>query len=257
MTPPRPLRDFALALGFLTVLPVGREWPAEGAPDAVAYYPWVGALLGLDAWILAWLASLLRLTSSLQWLAVGAAGVAMWAFETRMLHWDGLADTADALWGGFDRQRRLEIMRDSRVGSFGVAAVVLAASVQLASMGAVMQAGAWWVLVCAPVLGRAASSWAAWTLPAARREGLGLTAVGRPSMYAVAVSVAAILGLLVFGHLTAPRVPFFAALGVGLLTAFALPRVLSRPVGGMTGDLFGATVIGVETAVLFVGMLLT
>lgn len=255
MTRPRPLRDLAFALGFLTVLPFGRTWPQDGAPDAVGFYPWVGFLLGAEGWGVAWLVRSRGILDSVTLLVAGAVVVTLWALTTRMLHWDGLADTADGLWGSYDRERRLEIMRDSRIGSFGATALVLTAMLQVSACGAVLLAQRPWVLVAAPVLGRGAAALAAWTLPAARREGLGLTAVRKPSAYAAIVAGLALVALLAFGHLTAPRAPFFATLGVGVLAAVILPRALARRVGGMTGDLFGAVVLGVETAVLLTGAL--
>jgi adenosylcobinamide-GDP ribazoletransferase len=251
---PHPVRDFAIALGFLTVLPVGRLWPEGGAPEAVAYYPWVGWVLGAVGVAIAAVASAFGALIGARGLVVAAVIVTAWALLTRLLHWDGLADTADALWGGWTTERRLEIMRDSRVGSFAAATVALTALVQVAAVAAVLESRAWpWALVCAAVLGRASAAWAAWSLKPARREGLGLTAMERPSAWMVGVSVLAVVGLLVLGHLTAPRIPFFATLGVGLVAAWLVPRALSRPVGGMTGDLFGATLLLVETMVLLTG----
>lgn len=249
----RPVRDLALAFGFLTVLPVGRDWPEEGAPDAVGFYPWVGYGLGAAGWLAAISAAPSGPPVPLRSLVVAAVLVTLWALLTRMLHWDGLADAADGLWGSFDRERRLEIMRDSRVGSFGATAVVLTALLQVACVALVLERQRPWVLLLAPVLARAGAAVAAWMLPSARREGLGLTAMERPSLYAVAACSLAVVGLLVVGHVTAPRVAFFATFGAGVLAAVAVPRVLARPVGGMTGDLFGAGILLTETVVLLVG----
>ncbi len=252
---PRPLRDLALALGFLTLLPVTAEWPEHGAPDAVGYYAWVGWLLGGEAVLLEWGLSYVGRSAVTAWLLGGALVVSAWAVTTRFLHWDGLADSADALFGSHDRKRRLEIMRDSRIGSFAATAVALTALVQASSAAAALERGAVWVLVLAPVLGRAAASLAAWTLPPARGDGLGLAAAGRPNAYAVAVTALAVAALPALGLLTAPRVPFFATLGIGVAAAVAVPRALARSVGGMTGDLFGAAVLAVETIVLAAGAL--
>lgn len=253
---PRPLQDFALALGFLTALPVGREWPEQGAAGAVGFYAWVGWVLGAAALLVAWLLRLAGAFSGATLLVGGAVIVAGWAVATRMLHWDGLADSADALWGAYEPKKRLEIMRDTRVGSFGATAIALTVLLQVTAAGAVLASGRAWVLVCAPVLGRAAVSLAAWTLPAARKEGLGLTVVQRPSAYGGIVAGLAVAGLLVLGHLTAPAGTFFATLAVGVVAAVAVPRLLARSVGGMTGDLFGATVLVVEAVVLVAGALL-
>lgn len=245
MSPVRPIRDLGLALGFLTVLPVGRDRPAKGAAAAVGFYPWVGWVLGGAGAGLAWLLGLVGADAFL----TAALVVGAWGLGTRMLHWDGLADTADGLWGSFERERRLEIMRDSRVGSFGATAVVLTALVQVAAVSAAVSRGSLWALVAAPVVARVAAVGAAWTLPAARREGLGLTAMERPGAYAL---VAASLGVLALGLLAfwAAPLPLAITVAAGVVAGIALPRVLAARAGGMTGDLFGATVLGVETAVL-------
>jgi adenosylcobinamide-GDP ribazoletransferase len=188
---------------------------------------------------------------------VGALVIGAWAVLTRFLHWDGLADTADGLWGGRDRAQKLEIMRDSRIGSFGAAAMIFVAMVQAAAVGDIVHAGVVWPIVAASVLGRFAASVGAWTLPAARREGLGLTAMERPGVYDVVVAVLAVAVL----HFLRTPLPGFAADGVklisvtlvGLLAGVITPRLLAKPVGGMTGDLFGATVLIVEMVVLVAG----
>lgn len=255
---PRPFHDAAAAVGFLTLLPFGREWREGAPPRAVGWYPWVGWLLGLPA------AAAVAVAVKLHGHApvgadmlVGALVVGAWAVLTRFLHWDGLADTADGLWGGHDREHKLEIMRDSRIGSFGAAAMLFVAMVQVSAVADIVHGGVVWPVVAAPVLGRFAASLGAWTLPAARREGLGLTAMGRPGIYEVAVAVLAVAVL----HFLRSPLPGFGAEGlrligvtlVGLIAGFAVPRMLAKQVGGMTGDLFGATVLIVEMVVLVAG----
>ena len=252
---PRPIADLAAAVGFLTMLPAGR-WDEACPPRAVGWYGWVGWLIGAPVAGVAWL--LLRFVMPARpmlTLLLGVLIVGVWALLTRALHWDGLADTFDAIWGGSGPQRRLEIMRDSRIGSFGAVAILFTALVEVVAVAALVEVGALWVLVMAAVIARGAASAAAWTMPAARREGLGLTAMGDPGPYDVIVTAAACLVLLVFAPF-APA-PFFAVLAMGVTAAFAVPRLLARGVGGMTGDLFGATVLLVEAIVLLTGALLT
>jgi adenosylcobinamide-GDP ribazoletransferase len=251
---PRPLQDFAAAVGFLTLLPIGRRWPDDRQPRSVGWYPWVGWLLGglvtAPLWALTRLQGPIAGTKALMCAAVV---VAAWALLTRFLHWDGLADAADGLWGGHTPASRLEIMRDSRIGSFGAVAVVMTALLQVAAAALLVERGALWVLVAAPVLGRLAAALAAWQLPSARNEGLGLTAMGPPGPYDALVAAMAVLALLALVPLGAPALAFLVALTAGLLAGILVPRALARPVGGMTGDLFGATVILVETVVLLIG----
>lgn len=249
---PRPLHDLAAAVGFLTLLPVGRKW-GEERPRSAGYYPWVGWLLGGAAALA--LVGAVRAAGHAPRsgsLLAGALVVAGWAFLTRLLHWDGLADTADGLWGAPEPSRRLEIMRDSRVGSFGSAAVALTAIVHVAAAAYVVSQSRWWVLVAAPVLARAGASAAGWTLPHAREDGLGSLG-GRPGPYDLIAWTlgTASLGLLVV--LGAPARPLATTCMVGLGGAILIPGSLSRPVGGVTGDILGASILLTEALVLAIG----
>jgi len=253
-SPPRPLTDLVSAIGFLTLLPVGRAWPDDRPPRSVGWYPWVGWLLGGLALGVAYAAGLLATPGSnaaTHAFVVAAVIMALWAFMTRFLHWDGLADAFDGLWGGATPERRLEIMRDSRIGSFGAAAMLMTAIVQVACLTGLLADHRLWALLAAPVLGRFAAALSAWTMPSARREGLGLTAMERPGFYDVAVASLALIALIGAVSIADPmRGP--AVVLIGLAAGVLVPRMLAQPVRGMTGDLFGATVLVVETLVLLV-----
>lgn len=253
-TPARPLTDFAAAFGFLTLLPIGRTWPDDRQPRSVGWYAWVGWVLGglVVVPLLAW-ERVAGPPDVPRAMLAGALAVAAWAVLTRFLHWDGLADSFDGLWGGDTPERRLEIMHDSRIGSFGAAAMLMTALVQVTAVSALVARGALWPLLLAPVVGRFAVSLAAWELPAARREGLGLTAMGHAGVYERLVTGAAALALLVCLAMGATSRQFVFVAGAGLIAGLLVPRALSKQVGGMTGDLFGATVLLVETAVLLMG----
>lgn len=254
---PHPLADIAAAIGFLTLLPVGREWPAGEPPRSVGWYPAVGWLLGAaGAALVEGSVGVTHHAPVRGAMLVGALVVAGWAVLTRFLHWDGLADSFDGLWGGHDRERRLEIMRDSRIGSFGAAAMLMCALVQVAAIADFAAEGAWWPLVVAPVVARAAVSLAAWTLPAARREGLGLSAIERPGAYDLTALAVTLVPLAALASGSAPA-QWLTTAAVSVVAVLAVPRLLARGVGGMTGDLFGATVLLVETIVLVTGAVLT
>lgn len=254
---PHPAADFAAAVGFLTLLPVTTQWEEGRAPRAVGWYPWVGMLLGdlvaLPLWILA---RIHESSSVSRAFVLASLAVVAWSLLTRFLHWDGLADTFDGIWGGHTRDRRLEIMHDSRIGSFGAAAMLMAALLQVSALTVAISHGAFWPLVLAPTLGRLSVSFAAWTLPAARRDGLGLTVMDRPTGYDIGVALGALFLVcvagLALGVAQGFAVAFAASTVVGLIAVYLMPRVLARSVDGMTGDLFGATVIIVETIVLLV-----
>ena len=254
VVPPRPLSDFAAAVGFLTLLPIGRTWKDGRTPRSVGWYAWVGWVLAAITVVpLFFVQGYLGKPDTLHALLYAVLVVAAWALLTRFLHWDGLADTFDGLWGGQTPERRLEIMRDSRIGSFGAAAMGLVALVQVAAVTILISRGLLWPLLVAPVVARFSASLAAWELPAARREGLGLTAMGHAGTYERLVAGAGVfllIGLLSFG--VASR-QFVLVTGAGLIAGLVVPRALSKPVEGMTGDLFGATVLLVETLVFLVG----
>lgn len=250
----RPLSDLAAAVGFLTLLPLGRKWPHGRIPRSVGWYPWVGWLLGGSAAGGLWAYGRYAGPSSgVRSVLLAVLVVAAWAVLTRFLHWDGLADSLDGLWGGGTAERRLEIMRDSRIGSFGAASMIFTALLQVGATALLVERGALWVLVVAPVFGRFAITLAAWELPSARRDGLGLTVMGVPGLYDRLVAGAGLLALLVFVLAGVPTHSFIIVAGVGVVAGLSLPRLLSRPVGGMTGDLFGATVLLVEACVLLAG----
>ena len=249
--PARPLSDFAAAIGFLTLLPCGRTWPEGRAPRSVGWYGWVGWLLAAFAFLpLSLSQHYLGAPDIARSLLFGVLVITVWALLTRFLHWDGLADSADGIWGGSTPQRRLEIMRDSHVGAFGIAAIVLVALVQVASATLLVSHGDLWPFLAAPVVARFSASLAAWELPAARREGLGLTAMGHAGLYERLIAGASVLGLIVCISLGATSNQFVLVTAAGVIAGLAVPRMLSKPVGGMTGDIFGASVLLVETAVL-------
>lgn len=234
------LRDIAGAFSWLTVVTV----PGTDAVRPVRWFPLVGWLYAGVALLIAFGGTIVGEghfgASIVGWLIVGA-----WALLSRFLHWDGLADTADALWGGNDVTRRLEIMHDSRTGSFGVIAVVLVATGQILAVTAVFASRDLWPLVAAPVLGRFAATAALWTIKPARSEGLAAHLAGSEGMIAWVVALGLCAAMLLTP--TPERLLLFA---LGIAVALLLPRVMSRAVGGITGDILGASVLLVETIVL-------
>lgn len=249
--PPRPLTDLTAAVGFLTLLPIGHTWPDGRPPRSVGWYGWVGWLLGGVALVpLTLLKGRVDLHATPHALLAGVLVVTAWALLTRFLHWDGLADSFDGLWGGHTPERRLEIMRDSHIGAFGIVAIVLVALVQVACVTLLVSKGALWPLLAAPVAARFSLSLAAWELPAARPDGLGRSAIGDAGVYERLVAGASLLALLVCLALGATSHQFIWVVAAGVVAGLAVPRMLSKPVGGMTGDLFGATVVLIETIVL-------
>ena len=231
--PLEPLRLLFVAVQFLTRLPV----PAipVGGDDlrrATAAFPFVGLLvagvvLAVRAVTEPWLGP-----AAATVLAV-SAGVAV----TGAFHEDGLADTVDGLWGGWSPEQRVEIMRDSRLGTYGAVALMGALALQVVLL-AELDLGVFTVAVLTGhTLGRLAALGMVRALPAYHDQGSG-AAVAEPVGVVgttVALTTTAAVGVPLFGPwLVVPLV-------AGLLVAAWLRRVTRRRIGGLTGDILGAT----------------
>jgi adenosylcobinamide-GDP ribazoletransferase len=224
------------ALRFLTILPIpgGGRVPERTIGRSTAWYPLVGLLVGLL------LAGGLLLAARL-WSALpaGAAGLALWVLATRGFHLDGLADTFDGIGGGATRERKLAIMKDSRVGVFGLLAVGVCLIGKFAFLAELAAAGPQRAapgLLAAPALGRWGMLLALYSFPSAATTGLG-QAVKRhcrwPQMAAGTATALAAAGLLLGAWgLALAALLAAASLGLGLL--------FTRQLGGLTGDTLGA-----------------
>jgi len=235
--PTSPLWHPLLAALLLSRVPLPRV--PEGAfaqgGRAVWAYPLVG--LGLGA-----VAALIGALGPTPWIGAGLALAAM-AVMTGALHEDGLADTADGLWGGHSRERRLEIMKDSRIGAYGVLALILVTGLRWAALAAAGLPA----LIASAALSRGVMPVLMAALPHARTDGLARS-VGRPD--GATAGLAASLGLGVMLVIVG-----WAALPAALLAALvagALAWAAQRKIGGQTGDILGAAQQLSEVAVLIV-----
>ena len=238
--------DVRVALLFCTRLPIPNAAPVIGADIARAgwAFPVAGAIVGLIAAGVYWLAGLAGLPS----LPAAGLTVAATLVVTGCLHEDGLADVADAF-GGHTRERRLEIMRDSRVGTYGACALsmsLLLRTAALASMAAPAVAAP--VLIAAHTAARAGMPLFMALVPPARVDGLS-AGVGRP--LPVSIAAAVLLGVIALFVSLGPAAGFFAI--VLLAAALALLAWLCiRQFGGQTGDVLGAVEQLGEIAILLV-----
>lgn len=242
------LRLFATALTFLTRLPlVARySYPDPAALGrSIVLFPLVGALIGaLLAGVYFLCLSLFGAPSVAAWLTV-AAGVLL----TGAFHEDGLADSCDGLFGAFSRERQLEIMKDSRIGTYGGAALVLALGSKAAVLSALPTAAIWSALLSAHILSRFSSLPLAYALPYLRDGSNKPVAAGLTGQrLAAGAGLAAILLLL-----CAPTV-FFSGFVLCALIVLGAGWWLQRRLGGITGDLLGAVNQLVEIAVLLVAL---
>ena len=262
-------RDFCVAAGFLTVLPLtslaiapptladddsdddpaaiplsAASPAAEGClAPATALFPLVGLGIGTAA-ALALLASF---HIGLHPLACALLALTTSIILTGGLHEDGLADFFDGIGGGRTRERRLEIMRDSHLGSFGALALVLGVGIRASILTGVYSPDtAALVVLTGATLSRAVLPGLMRWLPPARADGLAATA-GRPepAQVAIAILIAVVTALLTIGFWAA-----MSAIAAAILAAVIVGVVARRMIGGQTGDALGAAQVIVEIAVL-------
>lgn len=224
--------EFAVATAVLTRLPVGAD-PGEGSIAASGWaFPLVGAGVGALAALAYFIVGAMGCGNAVSALLALVVSIAV----TGAFHEDGLADTADGLGGGRDREAKLAVMRDSRHGTFGVLALALSVGLRVASLAAIGDPiHVALALIAAHAVSRGALPALMRLLPAARLDGLG-AAAGRPSL-AVAL-VAALLGAAIGVAVLGPGAGGAAVLCS--IIALALAAILARrQVGGYTGDVLG------------------
>jgi len=171
--------------------------------------------------------------------------VTAWKLLTGGLHLDGLADCLDGLVGR-DREHRLAIMRDSRIGTFGAVGLILFLMLEIVTVGELPPGLRWRALIIVPTLARALPVVLARCFPSARPTGQGATFLA--GVGPLAAPVALIIAILV--AVLTLRVAGVAALAAGLVVAFAVAWFQNRRLGGLTGDVLGATVELAELAAL-------
>ena len=239
------MNSFLIGLQFLTRIHLVRQtvWTAEDFGRSTRFFPLVGLVLGicyaLAAWLLLYALGMRSLTAALL--------LILPLLLTGGLHADGFMDTADGVFSGRDRARKLEIMKDSRVGAFGVVSFVMLMFVQFALLSDM----AWPLLVPAlfvmPIIGRLAMVLAVACFPYAREDGMGKTFADMAdrSTVVIAALTTAVL-VLPWGVLAT------AALVLDTLFALLFCRMMTNILGGVTGDVYGATTVLTETLVLAV-----
>ena len=236
------LRSIRAATIFLTRVPVGGfPYSREEWAWASAQFPLVGGFVG---------AATGAVFAALR--PAGPLGAGIIAFGIAMLltgafHEDGLGDIADAFGGGYTVERRLEIMKDSRHGTYGVAAMCASIAVRVVALGS-MPSGAtlFASAVAAHVIARGAAVALMAAVPLARHSGLGADygqATSR-ARGAIAFAMAGVLGGIAVGWWVVP------ALGVALAAVLAVGALARHKIGGISGDVLGAAEQVSECAVV-------
>jgi adenosylcobinamide-GDP ribazoletransferase len=238
------LDDFKTAVAFLTRLPVPH--PQGRMPDSLVraqrMFPVVGALIGAAVGLIC----LALRAVAVPDLAAAALALGASAMLTGALHEDGLADVADGFGGGRDRGAKLEIMRDSRLGSYGALVLLVSFAAKLSALAAIPDGYVVQSLVAAHALGRGILPLMSVNLPYARDDGLARGA-GQPDTATamIAAGLAVIVALLSLSWSNGVLSALVAA-----LSGLGMAWLALRQIGGQTGDVLGGAEQVAETAVL-------
>lgn len=227
------MRGLAVALSFLTRVPVPvRVRDVEDLASSIHWFPAAGAMIG------AVVAGAYALASvGLGPMASAAIASTLGVMLTGAFHEDGLADTFDALGGGESADRSLEILKDSRLGTFGTASLVASIVIRIGLIAGFDARVAFLALPAAHAVSRAAVVGVMGVSPAVAGEGLGASYLRHVTATRVwlGVLIGAGVGIALLGPVAG-----IAACAVAAITALAVRRWAVRKIGGVTGDVLGA-----------------
>jgi len=251
-------RDVIMGLRFYSRLPTG------GSPHQTPNFARIALALPFTSLLIGIVPSLLLLAGSalglpdlyVAFLAIGSAVLVSGAMTE-----DALGDSADGLAGGQTPQKRLEIFKDSRLGTYGVTAIIIFMGLRVATLSALLAHGALpaiTVWLAAIIVARSSALWLTLALPTARADGASASSgpVSKTS-FLIGAGFAALLALI----LAAPFTGIFGLVlcfAVIAATAWAWSRMCLNLVGGQTGDLIGGLqaaleIVALSTFIIFVG----
>ena len=235
------MKYLRIAFDLLTTIPlrVSKDWKVGDSGRAAGWYSFVGLCLG---GVVAAVYSLFGLYFSR--LVTAAISLAIWVALTGGLHLDGLADCFDGMFYAGNSERRLQIMKDSGVGAFGVVSLILILLVKFSVLSALSPSHAVGAILLSTSLARWCSTLAG-TQPLARPDGMGadfVSGIKRPSLVVGAV-IPLLLGIWLIPN-------GILAIFAGLLATMWILIMARRNLGGITGDVLGMIIEIVETIVL-------
>lgn len=229
------------AFQFLTIFPavIKRMFTAQEMGRAVGWFPLVGVALGFALYGVNYAARLIFPP-----MVSAALTLIAWVAFTRFFHLDGFMDTLDGLFGGWTPERRLEIMKDSRMGAFGTIGGVLVLLTKFAALSSTLSLFP--SIMLATTLGRWASPLVIYVFPYAREDGLGIEMKRNVTLREIIIATltAGIASWFVSGWLG-----FVFMLGAAII-AFLTAVYIMRLLPGLTGDIYGAVTTLVEMLTL-------
>ena len=233
-------QDWLSAIQFLTIIPVGRRNFDFNATRALPFFPICGLIIGLAA-------ALVDATASLLWAPPASAMLAAGSMVllTGALHLDGLADTADGLYGQRTPEKALAIMKDSRLGSMGATAIIGCMAIKWVGIWGIDHQR-FWCLILVPAYARASVLWAVKYLPYGRPSGTGHDFFTSPMKW---TDFWALPLVVVFSLVLGPAM-IILNFGFGLMVVLIL-KFYRQKIGCITGDMLGALIEAVEAGLFF------
>ncbi|MBM6760116.1 adenosylcobinamide-GDP ribazoletransferase [Megamonas hypermegale] len=245
------MNNFLVGLQFLTRITVKKnlDWSEKACGGSVKFFPFIGAILSIIYVIFGYVIYFLlpQYNFNLSTLLIGFILLALNIFLTGALHCDGFTDTMDGILSGRKRERILEIMKDSRVGAHGATSLILLLIGKFAMFSDLNSTVALTALFFMPIIPRACMSNAVVHFPYARKEGLGKAFHQYSSQKDMLIAgfFTCLLSLLL-GKIA------IIAYVLTTLIMYSFNRYVSHLLGGLTGDVYGATTELGEFVVLFI-----
>ena len=253
------MKEFFIGLQFLTRLSIVKQtvWTEESFGKSVKFFPAVGAVLGICYAVLLFV--LVYFTDEKFSIFIGAFGFFLNVILTGGIHCDGLMDSADGLFSGREKDKILEIMKDSRAGAFGVVALVTVATLEISALAELAENFTMLLFIAvyaAPIIGRLAMVLAISIFPYARPEGLGKAfskyATPKTFLFALVETLLLLLPLYFIDE----EIFYVAviALLAAMLFALYFGKYVMLKIGGLTGDIYGAIEMLTELFVVIIFM---
>lgn len=251
------MKSFLIGLQFLTRISVERqtEWTEENFGRSVKFFPLIGAIVGIIASVLT--GFFFFVTGGNLPTLTGAIAFALPILLTGAIHCDGFIDSVDGLFSGREREKILEIMKDSRVGAFGAVSLVLLSALEISALVELARLSIKFFLAgifCAPIISRLMMVVTIGKFPYARREGMGKAfakyTTRRTIFFAFATTLIILLPLIFVDEKIFLTAIFALVFALGF--TFYFGNFAQKKIGGVTGDIYGAVSTLVELIVLII-----
>ncbi len=251
------MNEFLIGLQFLTRISIVRQtvWTEEGFGGSVKYFPAIGAVLGI-----LYAAALGAVHFFNLPIFTGAVGFFLSVWLTGAIHCDGLMDSADGLFSGREREKMLAIMKDSRAGAFGVVALVTVVALEISTLAELANLPVIWICAAvysAPIIGRLTMVWVIALFPYARPTGIGKSFAKYTSRRTLIFALIETIFLLMPLNFFSTTIFLIAimALDAAIIFAVYFGKFATMKLGGVTGDIYGATEMLTETLSLIIFLL--